>query len=349
MTEICSNVEKTKVSLPPINGHREFTRYKISGDGKCGYHAISVWVKKNRPDQYDAILATFENPPKYPILAYLQQYIEGLRTATTVKDKVKKQCGYGESQMVEAIKRVENGDWMETAELSILCCLLGLMAYVYDDTNPKGLEWTIIEPRNDIKQDEDNKIYLYNERKTHFDLLTPIEIIDLVNEKEIDGSIFFLNDKYNQSNAPFARISKLKITDNISGEEVLFYDGTLRFSKLSVELVIKICERALTLEKVKQGALLFERVFEKFEYDKYTVEVGVYPVGSKRGIHIYGKKINSQWDFDHELKKKGKKKRSKSKTRAKRKKKEKPRKSVCDDYGVCVVQFQKIPTISLKF
>ena len=79
MTEICRNIEKTIVSLPLINGYTEFFRYKIFGDGNCGYHAISVWLKKNRPAQYDAILAVLPNPkPKYPILGYLQDYLNSI-------------------------------------------------------------------------------------------------------------------------------------------------------------------------------------------------------------------------------------------------------------------------------
>ena len=230
MTEICPIVEKTIVKLPPINGHREFTRYKISEDGKCGYHAISVWLKKNRARQYEAILATLPNPkPKYPILAYLQDYIKRLTRATAEKENVMNKCGINMKQMTEASKRVENNEWMQTEELSILCCILGVMAYVYDESNPEGLQWTNVDPRNvEETQQKENMIYLYYQRSIHYDLLTPVEIIDLVNEKPS-------------------------------------------------------------------------------------------------------------------------KKKKRSKTIAKRKKKEKPRKSVCDDYGVCVVQFQKNPTISLKF
>ena len=186
MTEICRNIEKTIVSLPFINGYTEFFKYKIFGDGKCGYHAISVWLKKNRPAQYDAILAALPNPkPKYPILGYLQDYLKNLGRDATQQKNVMNQCGFTMRQMNEASKRVENNYWMETAELSIICCLLGVMAYVYDDTNPIDFQWTNIDPRNvEQTQKKENIIYLYNQKKTHFDLLEPVGYDEEIKRKQ---------------------------------------------------------------------------------------------------------------------------------------------------------------------
>lgn len=168
MTESCEP-EKEFVELERDEfGHTEFFRYKIKPDGKCGYHAISLWLKKNRREDYDNVVVTGQSSNNTPMLSYLLQTVEYVKRN---KNDVKNACGLNDKALERAVERVKKGDYMETEELTIICCTFGLIASVYDE-NTKA--WSIINPRDYDAKVTENVIFLYNVTSSHFDLLEPV-------------------------------------------------------------------------------------------------------------------------------------------------------------------------------
>jgi hypothetical protein len=162
MTESCEPKEEYVTLIRDDCGNTEFVRYAIAGDGNCGYHAISLWLKKNRSDYYNAV-ATAEGGST-PMLLHLKETVQYVDRN---KDLVKKNCGFSDEALNRAMDRVKRGQWMEAEELSIICCAFNLKAFVYD---PDSKSWTLVIP----KETATDIIWLYNVPNSHFDLLEPI-------------------------------------------------------------------------------------------------------------------------------------------------------------------------------
>ena len=167
MTESCEpSIEHVTLNRDPF-GNTDFVRYAIRPDGKCGYHAIAVWLQKNRSGGYEATASVEQG--SNPMLSYLLEYI---KYTAGHRDYVKTKCRLTDKGIDSAIERVKNGDYMQTEELSILCCAFELTAFVYDPSYPVELRWTEVNP---TEKDRD-KIWLYNIKDPyeHFDLLEPL-------------------------------------------------------------------------------------------------------------------------------------------------------------------------------
>ena len=181
MTESCEpNKEFVELERDEF-GHTQFFRYKVKPDGKCGYHAISFWLKKNRPKDYNNVAVTGQ-PSNTPMLSYLLQTVEYVKRN---KNDVKGKCGLSDKGLEKAVERVKKGDYMETEELTIILCAFGLIASVYDrDTKA----WTIINPRDNDPKPTENVIYLYNVTSSHFDLLEPVGYDEEIKRKQRSSS-----------------------------------------------------------------------------------------------------------------------------------------------------------------